>query len=161
MFSVFFLFWFVDERFVLQIQPYVRRSDERLHLLCQVEIFLLLLCAYNALHDASFTGPGSTEDITLSAVLITLTAGLFLYFILLAVRFLREEYYALLREVKLDRLVHDTSTGAPDASAAALTDTHADDQSATTNADTSEGDVEMTSAAIPTDGNDEADDPAV
>ena len=57
-------------------------------MLCQVEIFLLLLCAYAILNDISFFAPGSAIDILLSVVLIILTGGLFLFFFFCLLRFL-------------------------------------------------------------------------
>lgn len=74
-------------------------SCDRLHLLAQTELYLLLLCAYNASNDTSFTGPGSPEDIVLSIVLIILTAAVFIYMLTSAIRFLRTEYFRVLRKV--------------------------------------------------------------
>jgi len=83
---------------ILLAKPFVRRRDDQLQLLCQVELFLLLLCAYNAMNDASYGGPGSTEDIVLSAVLLALTGFLFLFVIYSLLRYVRDEYYKVLRD---------------------------------------------------------------
>lgn len=87
-------------QFCLQVEPYIRKSDDQLHLLCQVEIFMLLLCAYATINTEGFIAAGSSTDILLSVVLIILTGELFLYVLFSLLVFLREEYYALMRKVK-------------------------------------------------------------
>lgn len=77
----------------------MRRSDDQLHLLCQVEIFLLLLCAYSTMNDVNFYTPGSSIDILLSAVLIILTGGLFVYVFVSLLWFVRSQYYSMMRQL--------------------------------------------------------------
>jgi len=66
--------------------------------------FLLLLCAYATINQLGFTTPGSSTDILLSIVLILLTGGLFVYFVFSLLRFLREEYYDIIRRISANSI---------------------------------------------------------
>lgn len=56
-------------------------------------------------------GPGSTTDIVLSIVLIILTGGLFVFVITSLLRYLRQEYYTLLR--RLSKMHSQSSSALP------------------------------------------------
>lgn len=70
---------------ILLIQPYIRKGDDRLHLLANVEILLLLLSAFVLLESEKDNGTlDERTDILASAVLIMLTCGFIVAFLLIS-----------------------------------------------------------------------------
>jgi len=85
-------------QFMLLAQPYARKGDDRLALLCQMELYHIILAGYILTNNPVYD---SRTDAALSAMLITITVGLMIAFILLSVRSVRK---ALL--VRARRLAH-------------------------------------------------------
>jgi len=92
---------------LLLIQPYLRKGDDRLHQIAQIEIYALILMAYTLTHPLQPFDP--TTDALLSAILILITLCFLIYFIVqatLGIRKLLNEY-AKKRMTTLDDRVDD------------------------------------------------------
>lgn len=76
---------------LLVVNPYIRSEDDRLHLLAQTEIFLLLLAGYVVYHQPS-AELTDKEDLALSVVLLAMTFLFFAAFLYLGGRFLRRVF---------------------------------------------------------------------
>jgi len=64
-------------------QPYLRRDDDMMHMFVQVELYLIVLAGY-ILTSLGTVTLDYTTDVVLSGVMITMTIGLLLAFLLLA-----------------------------------------------------------------------------
>jgi hypothetical protein len=106
---------------ILYRDPYVRRSDDRLQLMAQVEIFLLLMAGRVLQWDGSFQ-PGSAIDIAISVLLITTTVALLLVFIGFGFAHLRMVYWRHYRELaKAAALEREMAATSPSPLVAAAT----------------------------------------
>jgi hypothetical protein len=65
--------------------PYIRSLDDRLHVFCIAQMFLLILCSY-ILERANVDQLDPTVDLMLSVVLIAITCGVILFFLYLVGR---------------------------------------------------------------------------
>jgi len=68
---------------ILLGRPYLRKGDDRLHLFAQTEIYLIVLAGF-ILFDSAAVGLDERTDILLSTVMIMLTVGVFLAFLIMA-----------------------------------------------------------------------------
>eukprot|EP00456_Euglypha_rotunda_P038213 TRINITY_DN2933_c0_g2_i12.p1 TRINITY_DN2933_c0_g2~~TRINITY_DN2933_c0_g2_i12.p1 ORF type:complete len:156 (+),score=11.96 TRINITY_DN2933_c0_g2_i12:114-581(+) len=83
---------------ILVRQPYIRKWDDRLHNLAQVELFLLLLSAW-VLQQNYSAGLDGLTDILLSLVLILLVLSVAVGFIIRCVFFFRRALWRYKRKV--------------------------------------------------------------
>lgn len=81
--------------------PYIRDSDNQLHLLSQVEVFLLVLSMQSS-GEVAAVSSGSLTDVLVSGVLIIMVVVVFIVFLFVAVRYLRLSY---LRKIQKKRLL--------------------------------------------------------
>jgi len=80
------LFWITG--FVILVllnYPWIRKGDDRLHLYCQNNIYLVILAGY-VLSSIDVSDGYGDDDLAMSVVLIILTIALFLLFILMTVQ---------------------------------------------------------------------------
>lgn len=65
---------------LLQVDPYIRKSNDVLHMLCQIEIFLLLM-AGNVIYNQDTDELAAKEDLYVSLVLIFITCMFIAFFL--------------------------------------------------------------------------------
>jgi hypothetical protein len=65
---------------LLFISPYVRKSDDRLQLMAQTEIFLLVLVGF--INETNVEDTEVFTDVTVSVLMVLITSGFLLYFII-------------------------------------------------------------------------------
>lgn len=95
---------------VFVMKPYLRKGDDRLQLIANVEIYLMMLVGYVFKNEVELD---AKTDITLSAIMITITGTLFLYFVIQSAQVFRRWY----KEKQLDE-VADISYDEEEADAA-------------------------------------------
>jgi len=86
---------------LLLLRPYIRKGDDRLHLLCQVELFLFVTAAYILNYERAVKF-SKTTDVLLSVVLCFLTIMLLLFCLLQITGAVRKMIFARLR-AQIDR----------------------------------------------------------
>jgi hypothetical protein len=82
---------------ILLGQPYLRKSDDRLHLFVQIELFLVVLAGFILVSTAEAGLPENT-DVLLSAVMIVMTIGVIVLFAFMAVMNIRKMIRTYLRK---------------------------------------------------------------
>jgi len=70
-------------------QPYLRKGDDRLHLLCNCELYMLMLISH-VIKSNQITIFEETEDVLLSMLLIFLTCAFLIYFVMQLVLVIRK-----------------------------------------------------------------------
>jgi len=98
---------------ILLKRPYVRRSDDRMHLFTQIEILLILHAALVLQNNVSLSGGlgESTIDIILSAIMISITIIVIICCILHGILFARRMWWASKRAEMLARMKLETGSG--------------------------------------------------
>eukprot|EP00455_Lapot_gusevi_P034603 TRINITY_DN381_c0_g1_i1.p1 TRINITY_DN381_c0_g1~~TRINITY_DN381_c0_g1_i1.p1 ORF type:complete len:769 (-),score=306.56 TRINITY_DN381_c0_g1_i1:325-2631(-) len=72
---------------ILIVNPYIRKGDDRLHLFANIELFLMLFITYSFQEQIDLD---DSQDTLVSVILIIISAGFFLFFLVQSINVLKK-----------------------------------------------------------------------